>query len=78
MKIAAAQAIADMVPERELSAAKIIPFSFDREVAPRVAAATAKAAMESGVARVQIDPQQVAENLRQRLARQAGNAICRP
>ena len=72
MKIAAAHAIATMVPENELSAQKIIPFSFDREVAPRVAAATARAAMESGVARVQIDPETVAENLRKRLARRSG------
>lgn len=72
MKIAAARAIADMVPENELCADRIIPFSFDREVAPRVAAATAGAAIESGVARVRLDPQTVAENLRRRLARQAG------
>lgn len=70
MKIAAAEAIAEMVPERELCATKIIPFSFDREVAPRVAAATARAAIASGVARLHIDPEAVAENLRQRLARQ--------
>lgn len=71
MKIAAAYAIASMVPESELSADKIIPFSFDREVAPRVACATARAAIESGVARVNLDPEEVAENLRRRLARQA-------
>ncbi len=71
MKISAAHAIADMVPESELSAQKIIPFSFDKEVAPRVAAATAKAAMESGVARVQVAPETIADNLRRRLARQA-------
>ena len=71
MKIAAAHAIADMVPENELSPEKIIPFSFDREVAPLVAAATARAAIASGVARLNIDPETVADNLRKRLARQA-------
>ena len=72
MKIAAARAIAAMVPENELCADRIIPFSFDKEVAPCVAAATARAAQESGVARVRIAPETVAENLRKRLARQAG------
>ena len=37
-----------------------------------VAAATAKAAMESGIARVHMDPNQVAENLRKRLANRKG------
>ena len=71
MKIAAAKAIASMVKDDELSPKKIIPFSFDKEVAPTVAAAVAKAAMESGVARVKMDPKLVAENLRKRLAKQA-------
>ncbi|MBQ7608368.1 MAG: NAD-dependent malic enzyme [Desulfovibrionaceae bacterium] len=68
MKIAAATALADMVKESELSETHIIPFSFDKEVAPCVAKATAKAAIESGVARNPIDPDVVAENLRKRLA----------
>ncbi|MBQ9537301.1 MAG: NAD-dependent malic enzyme [Desulfovibrionaceae bacterium] len=71
MKIAASQALADMVPESELSPTHIIPFSFDKEVAPTVAKATAKAAIDSGVARVKVDPEEVAENLRKRLAKQA-------
>jgi len=70
MKIAAAYALADLVKPEELGPKMIIPSSFNPEVAPMVAAATAKAAMESGIARVQIDPAQVAENLRKRLAKQ--------
>ncbi|MBR4742390.1 MAG: NAD-dependent malic enzyme [Desulfovibrio sp.] len=69
MKIAAANALANMVKDSELSETHLIPFSFDKEVAPTVAAATARAAIESGVARVKIDPEMVAENLRKRLAK---------
>ena len=69
MKIAAADAIASMVPDPKPE--MIIPFSFNKEVGPRVAAATAKAAMDSGVARVKLDPEVVAENLRKRLAKHA-------
>lgn len=67
MKIAAAHAIADLVPAEKLSPEMIIPFSFDKEVAPKVAEATARAAIESGVARIKLDPKEVAMNLRKRL-----------
>ena len=50
MKIAAVQAIADSVPEDQLSPDYIIPTVFDRRVAGRVAKAVAQAAVESGVA----------------------------
>nr|WP_165174463.1 malic enzyme-like NAD(P)-binding protein [Desulfovibrio sp. ZJ369] len=70
MKIAAARAIAELVPAAELSPTLIIPSTLNPDVAPMVAAATAKAAMDSGIARVNIDPAVVAENLRQRLAKQ--------
>lgn len=52
MKIAAAEALASLVPEGELCADRIIPEAFDKRVAKAVAAAVAKAARESGVARV--------------------------
>ncbi|MHB9059855.1 MAG: NAD(P)-dependent malic enzyme, partial [Bacillota bacterium] len=52
MKIAAARAIAALVTEAELNADYIIPKPFDRRVAPAVAAAVAKAAIDSGVARL--------------------------
>lgn len=68
MKIAAARALADLVGPDELGPQMIIPSSFNPDVAPAVAAATARAAMDSGVARVRLDPASVAENLRMRLA----------
>ena len=72
MKIAAAHAIAALVADNELGPTKIIPFSFDPRVAPAVAKATARAAIESGVARLTLDPESVAESLRKRLAKKAG------
>ena len=68
MKIAAAYAIAELVKPEELSPGYIIPSTLNSEVAPRVAAATAKAAMESGIARKPMDPEIVAANLKKRLA----------
>jgi malate dehydrogenase (oxaloacetate-decarboxylating) len=54
MKIAAARALAGIIPENELCADYIIPAAFDRRVGPAVAAAVAKAAVESGVARIAV------------------------
>ena len=68
MKIAAAHAIADLVTPEKLSPDYIIPSATDPDVAPAVAAATARAAIESGIARNPVDPQSVAENLRKRLS----------
>ena len=52
MKQAASYALADLVPEEELSNTYILPAAFDKRVGPTVAAAVAKAARESGVARL--------------------------
>ncbi len=52
MKLAAAYAIAGAVDDDRRSADYIIPDSFNEKVAPAVAAAVAKAARESGVARI--------------------------
>lgn len=52
MKIAAAEAIASLVSEDELCADYIIPRAFDERVGKTVAKAVAKAAKESGVARI--------------------------
>ena len=52
MKMAASRAIAALVSEEELCADYILPKAFDRRVGPAVAEAVAKAARESGVARV--------------------------
>ena len=52
MKMAAAQALADLVSPEELSADYIIPAAFDERVGPAVAKAVAEAARRSGVARI--------------------------
>ncbi|MBR2765018.1 MAG: NAD-dependent malic enzyme [Blautia sp.] len=52
MKMAAARALADLISEDELNADYIIPYAFDPRVGPAVAAAVAKAAVDSGVARI--------------------------
>ena len=52
MKIAAAKAIAGLVSDKELSADYILPKAFDPRVKTAVAEAVAKAARESGVARI--------------------------
>jgi malate dehydrogenase (oxaloacetate-decarboxylating) len=64
MKIAAVEAIANLIKEDELRADYVIPAPFDPRVAPAVAAAVAKAAMETGVAQIQVDPKQVEEKTR--------------
>ncbi|WP_342753339.1 NAD(P)-dependent malic enzyme [Shouchella clausii] len=64
MKVAAVYAIANLVSEEELSVDYVIPAPFDSRVAPAVAAAVAKKAMETGVARVKVDPEEVAEKTR--------------
>ncbi|OZM57960.1 NAD-dependent malic enzyme [Lottiidibacillus patelloidae] len=64
MKKAAVHAIASLVNEDELSDDYVIPAPFDPRVAPAVAAAVARAAMETGVARRQVDPEEVAEKTR--------------
>ena len=52
MKLAAARAIADCVPDAELTAEHIMPMAFDKAVIQAVAAAVSQAARESGVARI--------------------------
>ncbi|ETI68551.1 NAD(P)-dependent malic enzyme [Neobacillus vireti] len=67
MKVAAVEAIAGLISEDELNADYVIPAPFDPRVAPNVAAAVAKAAMETGVARIKVDPEDIKEKT-QRLA----------
>ncbi len=52
MKLAAAYAIADLITDDDRSEENIIPGAFDPRVAEAVAAAVAKAARETGVARL--------------------------
>jgi malate dehydrogenase (oxaloacetate-decarboxylating) len=61
MKIAAVEAIAELITDDELNADYVIPGPFDPRVAPNVAAAVAKAAMETGVARIKVDPEEIKE-----------------
>lgn len=65
MKMAAVEAIAELITEEELNADYVIPAPFDPRVAPAVAKSVAKSAMDSGVARVNVDPEDVAEKTRQ-------------
>ncbi|MCM3770030.1 MULTISPECIES: NAD(P)-dependent malic enzyme [Priestia] len=64
MKMAAVEAIANLITEEDLNTDYVIPGPFDARVAPAVAAAVAKAAMETGVARIKVKPEAVAENTR--------------
>lgn len=59
MKKAAVEAIADLIDEDELNPEYCIPGPFDKRVAPSVARSVAKAAMESGVARIEVNPQDI-------------------
>jgi len=52
MKIAAAHALADLIPDDKLSPDYIIPAAFGPAVGPAVAKAVADAARETGVARI--------------------------
>ena len=52
MKMAAAQALADLISDEELCEDYIIPAAFDERVGPAVAKAVAEAAKRSGVARI--------------------------
>ena len=52
MKMAAADTLASLISDEELSADYIIPKAFDKRVGPAVAKAVAEAARRSGVARI--------------------------
>jgi malate dehydrogenase (oxaloacetate-decarboxylating) len=52
MKLAAAQGIAEVVTEEDLAEDYIIPSVFNREVAPKVAAAVVEEARRAGIARL--------------------------
>jgi len=68
MAIAAAHALAGLVPASELDADHVITSPFNANVAPTVAAAVAKAALATGVARrTDVTPEDVANHTRQLL-----------
>lgn len=59
MKVAAVNAIASLISEDELTPDYVIPSPFDKRVAEEVAIAVAKAAQQSGVARNNINPDEL-------------------
>ncbi len=62
MKIAAAYAIANLIEEKDLTEDNVIPSSFDARVAPTVAKEVARVAIETGVSRIDITPDEVYNN----------------
>lgn len=64
MKMAAVEAIAKLISEDELTENYVIPAPFDPRVAPAVAKSVAQSAIDTGVARVQPDPEDIAEKAR--------------
>ena len=69
MKVAAVHAIADLIADEDLRQDYVVPSPFDNRVAPAVAAAVAKTAMELGIARVQKDPEEIRVNTAKRVGR---------
>jgi malic enzyme len=55
MKLAAACALAEVIPEEELSEDYVIPSLFDERIVPTMAEAVAEAARESGSARTSLE-----------------------
>ncbi|NCC36144.1 MAG: NAD-dependent malic enzyme, partial [Chloroflexia bacterium] len=51
MRLAAAEALANVIPDEEISEEYIVPSVFNRAVVPTIATAVALAAIEEGVAR---------------------------
>lgn len=69
MKVAAVYAIADLIDEKDLREDYVVPDAFDPRVAPAVAAAIAKVAIEKGLARKIVDPEVVRANTAKRIGR---------
>ncbi len=69
MKAAAVYAIAGLVDDKDLREDYVVPDAFDPRVAPAVAAAVAKAAIEEGLARKIVDPETVRANTLKRVGR---------
>lgn len=69
MKVAAVYAIAELIDEKDLREDYVVPDAFDPRVAPAVAAAVAKVAIESGLARKIVDPEEVRANTAKRVGR---------
>lgn len=63
MKLAAAYAIANLIPDYELSPDFIIPGALDSRVPKAVATAVASMAIQQGLARAKVDAKFVEENI---------------
>src|ERR687897_2259860 len=61
MKLAAARALAEVIPEEELSEDYVIPSLFDERIVPTMAEAVAEAARESGSARTSLEQENFME-----------------
>ena len=75
MLIAAADAIASLVPDKELGHDRIVPRVLDLRVGPAVAGAVANAAIALGVAADDVDPERVQERTRH-LVYEGESALC--
>lgn len=64
MNLAAAHAIAELVGQ-DLAPGYILPNAMDFRVPPAVAEATARAGLETGAARIEIDPERVGRHMRE-------------
>ena len=69
MKVAAVYAITNLIEDKDLREDYVVPDAFDPRVAPAVAAAVAKVAIETGMARVNVDPEVVRRNTAARTKR---------
>lgn len=69
MKVAAVYAIAELIDEKDLREDYVVPDAFDPRVAPAVAAAVARVAIEQGLARKIIDPEVIRANTAKRVGR---------
>jgi malate dehydrogenase (oxaloacetate-decarboxylating) len=76
MNLAAAQALADLVPDYDLTPGSILPRPLEFQGVPEVAQAVAAAAMASGLARRPVDPRLVYERTRDYLY--GGNLLAFP
>ena len=67
MKIAAVHALANLVEDKDLREDFVVADAFDPRVAPTVAEAVAKTAIEQGLARQIVDPKEVYKNTLERV-----------
>jgi malate dehydrogenase (oxaloacetate-decarboxylating) len=73
--LGAAEALASLVPQEKLGPDRLLPGLFDLQLAPAIAAATARAAVEHKLAGRDVDPEEVAERLSRYLYLGAGSLV---